>query len=117
MMSLFPAALHSNNTSTTITPSGFGEWLMHVVDMFILLSIGQVVAWLVTIYGDNGGRHLFGDAIATTIGAFIGGYLSLRLISEYSKFSMIFSAFFIAILLLTTLRFRKPIIKYFRKSR
>ncbi len=115
MMSLFPAALHSNNTSTTITPSGFGEWLMNVVDMFILLSIGQVVAWLVTIYVSNGGRRLFGDVIVTTIGAFIGGYLSLRLLSEFSKFSMIFSAFFVSFLLLITLRFRKPMIKYFKK--
>ena len=80
---------------------------MHVVDMFILLSIGQVVAWLVTLYGDNGGRRLFGDAIVTTIGTFIGGYLSLRLISEYSKFSMIFAAFFGAGLLLYLVRYRK----------
>lgn len=80
---------------------------MHVVDMFIVVSIGQVVAWLVTIYGKNAGRRLFGDAIVTTIGAFIGGYLSLRLISEYSKFSMIFAAFFGAVLLLYLARYRK----------
>ena len=80
---------------------------MHVVDMFILISIGQVVAWLVTLYSAQAGRRLFGDAIVTTVGAFTGGYLSLRLISEFSKFSMIFSAFIVAGLLLYLARYRK----------
>ena len=80
---------------------------MHVVDMFIMISIGQVVAWPVSIYGKGQGRRLFGDAIVTTIGAFIGGYLSLTLVSEYSKFSMIFVAFLGAGLLLYLVRYRK----------
>ncbi len=80
---------------------------MHVVDMFILISIGQVVAWLVTLYSAGQGRRLFGDAIVTTVGAFTGGYLSLRLISEFSKFSMIFSGFIVAGLLLYLARYRK----------
>ena len=88
---------------------------MHPVDMFILISIGQVVGWLAALYVEKDLRRCFVHFIVTTIGAFIGGYLSLRLISEYSKFSMILSAFFVAILLLATLRFRRPIINYFRK--
>ena len=80
---------------------------MHVVDIFILISIGQVVGWVATMYMENDHRRLGGHLIVTTIGAFIGGYLSLWLISEYSKFSMIFSAFVVAFLLLITLRFRK----------
>lgn len=80
---------------------------MHTVDIFIMISIGQVVAWLVAIYGRSQGRRLFGDAIVTTIGAFTGGYLSLWLISEYSKFSMIGVAFLTATLLLYLARYRK----------
>lgn len=80
---------------------------MHLVDILIMISIGQVVAWPVSIYGKGQGRRLFGDAIVTTIGAFTGGYLSLRLISEYSKFSMIVVAFLGAGLLLYLARYRK----------
>jgi uncharacterized membrane protein YeaQ/YmgE (transglycosylase-associated protein family) len=80
---------------------------MHVVDMFILLSIGQVVGWLATMYAENDHRRLAGHLIVTTTGAFIGGYLSLRFISEYSKYGMIFSAFIVAGLLLYLVRYRK----------
>jgi uncharacterized membrane protein YeaQ/YmgE (transglycosylase-associated protein family) len=75
--------------------------------MFIMISIGQVVGWVATMYGETDHRRLGGHLIVATIGAFIGGYLSLWLISEYSKFSMIFSAFFVAFLLLITLRFSR----------
>ena len=80
---------------------------MHVVDMFIMISIGQVVGWLVTMYAENDDRRLGVHLIVTTIGAFIGGYLSLRFISEFSKYSMIFTAFFGAGLLLYLVRYRK----------
>lgn len=80
---------------------------MHVVDMFIMISIGQVVGWVATMYAETDHRRLGVHLIVTTIGAFTGGYLSLRLISEYSKFGMIFSAFFGAGLLLYLVRFRK----------
>ena len=80
---------------------------MHAVDMFILISIGQVVGWLAAIYIDGDFRPLLGYIAITTAGAFTGGYLSLNFISEFSKFSMIFSAFFVAGLLLYTVRFRK----------
>lgn len=80
---------------------------MHVIDMFILFSIGHVVAWPVAIYVDNNLLRAIGHLVFTTIGAFIGGYLSLRFISESDKFSMIFTAFFGAGLLLYFLRFRK----------
>ncbi len=80
---------------------------MHIVDMFILLSIGQVVGWLATIYAESDHRRLGVHLIVTTAGAFLGGYLSLTFISEFSKYGMIFSAFFMAGLLLYLLRFRK----------
>jgi uncharacterized membrane protein YeaQ/YmgE (transglycosylase-associated protein family) len=74
--------------------------------MFILLAIGQVVAWLVTLYVDNNVLRLFGHMFVTTIGAFLAGYLSLRFYSEADKFSMIFAAFLGAGLLLYLVRFR-----------
>jgi len=80
---------------------------MHVVDMFILISIGQVVGWVATVYAEKDHRRLGVHLIVTTIGAFIGGYLSLNFISETSKYSMIFGAFFVAALLLYLVRFRK----------
>ncbi len=78
---------------------------MHPVDFFILISIGQVVGWTATIYFESDHRRLAGHLVVTTAGAFAGGYLSLWLISEFSKFSMIFVAFFFSIALLTALRF------------
>jgi undecaprenyl pyrophosphate phosphatase UppP len=59
------------------------------------------------MYAENDHRRLGVHLIVTTIDAFIGGYLSLRFISEFSKFSMIFSAFFVAGLLLYLVRYRK----------
>lgn len=41
-----------------------------------------------------------------TTGAFVGGYLSLSLISEFSKLTMIVTAFFAAGLLLYLVRYR-----------
>lgn len=80
---------------------------MQVLDMFILVSIGQVVGWLATIYAEKDHRRLGVHLIVTTAGAFIGGYLPLYFISETAKYSMIFSAFFVATLMLYVLRFRK----------
>ncbi len=80
---------------------------MHVVDMFIMISIGQVVGWLATMYAEKDHRRLGVHLIVTTIGAFIGGYLSLSFISESSKYSMIFCAFLVAGLSLYLVRYRK----------
>ena len=80
---------------------------MHVVDQFILFSIGQVVAWLVILYVDKSGRRLLGHAIFATLGSFLGGYLSLRLNAEADKYGMIFAGFFGAGLLLYLVRYRK----------
>lgn len=79
---------------------------MHVVDMFIMISIGQVVGWLATIYTESDERRLAGHLLATTAGAFIGGYLSLWLVSEFSKAGMIFGAFLGAGSLLYFVRYR-----------
>ncbi len=79
---------------------------MHVVDQFIVISIGQVVAWLVILYVDNSGRRLLGHAFVTTIGAFTGGFLSLWIWSEADKFALIISAFLGAGILLYVVRYR-----------
>ena len=79
---------------------------MHVVDQFIVISIGQVVAWLVILYLDNSGRRLLGHAFVTTIGAFTGGFLSLWIWSEADKSALIISAFLGAGILLYVVRYR-----------
>jgi len=80
---------------------------MHVVDMFIMISIGQAVGWLATIYTESDERRLAGHLLATTAGAFLGGYLSLWLVSEFSKAGLIFCAFLGAGTLLYFVRYRK----------
>ena len=39
---------------------------MHVVDQFILSSMGQVVAWPTILYVDNSGRRSLGHAFVAT---------------------------------------------------
>jgi len=80
---------------------------MHLLDMFILVSIGQVVAWTVTMYENDNDLRLIGHIAATTVGALVGGYLSLHLYSQSNKFSMIFVGFIGAGLLLYLVRFRR----------
>lgn len=80
---------------------------MHVVDMFIFISIGQVVAWLVAMYMTGQTVRLIGNAFTTTFGAILGGYISLTFIDEWSRFNMIFAAFFGAVLALYLVRLRK----------
>lgn len=80
---------------------------MHVVDMFIFISIGQMVAWLVAMYMKGQQIRLIGNALTTTCGAFLGGYLSLTFVDEFSRAKMIFAAFVGAVLILYLLRLKK----------
>lgn len=79
---------------------------MHVVDQFLLLSIGQVVAWLAVLYVDDSARRLLGHAAVATVGAFMGGYLSLWSISPTNRLAMIIAALLCAALLLYVVRYR-----------
>jgi NitT/TauT family transport system substrate-binding protein len=97
-----------SNYLRSAKPEAVAIRVMHVVDMFILFSIGQVVAWLVLLYVDSNGLRLFGHMFVTTLGAFLAGYLSLRFYSEADKFSMIFAAFLGAGILWYLVRFRVP---------
>jgi len=101
----FRSIIHSNHLRSA-KPEVVAIKVMHVVDMFILLAIGQVIAWLVIMYMDNNVLRLFGHMFVTTLGAFLAGYLSLRFYSEADKFSMIFAGFLGAGLLLYIVRFR-----------
>lgn len=101
----FRSIIFSNHLRSA-KPEAVAIKVMHVVDMFILLSIGQVIAWLVLLYLDDNALRLFGHMFVTTLGAFLAGYLSLRFYSEADKFSMIFAALLGAGLLLYLVRFR-----------
>ena len=74
--------------------------------MMIMISIGNVVGWLAAIYVKNALPGLIGHVVISMIGAFIGGYLSLRFFGESAKFSMLINAFLGAVLLLYVVRFR-----------
>lgn len=89
---------------------------MHVLDIFLVVSIGQVIGWVVTIYAETNHLRLAGNLIVATTGSFVGGYLSTSLLSESSKFSMIFSAFFVAGILLYVVRYRNRFLKMYSEA-
>jgi uncharacterized membrane protein YeaQ/YmgE (transglycosylase-associated protein family) len=74
--------------------------------MMIILSIGNVVGWLAAMYVKNALPGLMGHIVISTIGAFIAGYLSLRIFPQFDILGMIISAFLGAVLLLIAVRFR-----------
>ncbi len=79
---------------------------MDPYSMMIMFSIGNVVGWLTGMYVKNALPGLIGHVVISTIGAFIGGYLSLGIFTESDKISMIVSGFIGAVILLYVLRFR-----------
>ena len=79
---------------------------MDPYSMMIIISIGNVVGWLAGIYVKNALPGLIGHVVISTIGAFVGGYLSLRVFPGFGKYGMIISAFIGAALLLFVVRFR-----------
>ena len=79
---------------------------MDPYSMMIIISIGNVVGWLAGLYVRNALPGLIGHVVISTIGAFIGGYLSLRIFPEFDKLGMIVSALIGAALLLYVVRFK-----------
>lgn len=73
----------------------------------IFISIGNAVAWLAAIYVKNADRDLLGNVVVGTVGAFIAGYLSLRLFPAFDTFGMIAGACIGAVLLILAVRQRK----------
>ncbi len=80
---------------------------MHPIDIILLFSIANVVAWPVSLYVENDLIRIVGHMLASMLGAFVVGFLALKLFPESSKFVMIFGGFIGAGLFLYLLRFRK----------
>ena len=80
---------------------------MHMVNVAIILSIGNCVAWIAALYVKDAERGLIGHVIVSTIGAFIAGYLALTFASQYGVPGMMIAAFIGSPLLLYFVRFRK----------
>ena len=79
---------------------------MDPYSMMIVISIGTVVGWLAAMYVKHALPGLIGHVVVSTVGAFVAGYASLRILPEFGKFGMIVGAFIGAALLLYVVRFR-----------
>ncbi|MEM7224904.1 MAG: GlsB/YeaQ/YmgE family stress response membrane protein [Pseudomonadota bacterium] len=77
---------------------------MDPVSQIIVLCIGNVVAWLAAIYGKDALRGLIGNVVISALGAFVGRYLSLRLLPILDRPGMIVAAFVGAIVVLSLAR-------------
>ena len=80
---------------------------MHWVNVAIILCIGNFISWMVAMYVKDAVSGLIGHVIFSTLGAFIGGYLSLLIFPQYGTAAMIPAAFVGSGLLLYLVRFRK----------
>ena len=80
---------------------------MNWVYVAIILSIGNFIAWMVAIYAKDAAKGLIGHVICSTLGAFIGGYISLYFFPKHGAAVMIPLAFIGGGLLLYLMRFRK----------
>ncbi|NQU57743.1 MAG: GlsB/YeaQ/YmgE family stress response membrane protein [Rhodospirillales bacterium] len=80
---------------------------MHWVNVAIILCVGNFVAWMAAMYVSNAVSGLLGHLVVSTIGAFIGGYLTLEIIPKYGTAGMIPGALVGSILLLYFVRFKK----------
>ena len=66
---------------------------MDPFSIVIILSIGNVVAWLAALYVKDAARGLIGHVVVATTGAFIAGYLALWLFPNLYAFGMMTGAF------------------------
>ncbi len=80
---------------------------MHWINVAIILSVGNFVAWMVALYVKDAVRGLIGHVIFSTLGAFIGGYLSLLIYPRYGVVAMLPAALVGSLLVLYLVRFRK----------
>ena len=58
---------------------------MDPISQMIMISIGNVVAWLAAIYVKDALPGLIGNLVISTTGAFVAGYLCLRFLPELDK--------------------------------
>jgi uncharacterized membrane protein YeaQ/YmgE (transglycosylase-associated protein family) len=66
---------------------------MDPISLMIVISIGNVVAWLAAIYTKNGTRALLRNVITCSAGAIIVSYLASFLIPDFQAAWLILSAF------------------------
>tara|TARA_R110002124_G_scaffold226949_2_gene392136 strand:- start:20026 stop:20277 length:252 start_codon:yes stop_codon:yes gene_type:complete len=81
---------------------------MDPISLMIVISIGNVVAWLAAIYTKNGTRALLRNVIACSAGAIIASYLASLLIPDFQAVWLILSAFAGAVGVLFILRRHSP---------
>jgi uncharacterized membrane protein YeaQ/YmgE (transglycosylase-associated protein family) len=79
---------------------------MDPVSMMLVLSIGSIVGWLAAMYVKDALPGLIGHVVIATIGAFIAGYLALRLFPGLYFFGLVVGAFIGAAGLLYLVRFK-----------
>lgn len=79
---------------------------MDPFSVIIVLSIGNIVAWLAALYVKDAARGLIGHVVVATTGAFIAGYLALWLFPDLYAFGMMTGAFMGAVFMLYFVRFR-----------
>ncbi len=80
---------------------------MHWVNVAIILCVGNFVAWMVAMYVADAVSGLLGHLLISTVGAFIGGYLTLEIVPKYGAAGMIPGALVGSVLLLYFVRFKK----------
>tara|TARA_R110000772_G_scaffold232195_1_gene343446 strand:+ start:36840 stop:37091 length:252 start_codon:yes stop_codon:yes gene_type:complete len=66
---------------------------MDPISLMIVISIGNVVAWLAAIYTKNGTPALLRNVITCSAGAIIVSYLASYLIPDFQAIWLLLSAF------------------------
>lgn len=79
---------------------------MDPFSVIIVLSIGNIVAWLAAMYVKDAARGLIGHVVVATTGAFIAGYLALWLFPDRHALGMMTGAFMGAVFMLYIVRLR-----------
>ncbi len=79
---------------------------MDPIRVIIILTIGNIVAWLAALYVKDAARGLIGHVVVATTGAFIAGYLTLWLFPNLYTFGMMTGAFVGAVFMLYFVRLR-----------
>ncbi|PIW27393.1 MAG: hypothetical protein COW30_10480 [Rhodospirillales bacterium CG15_BIG_FIL_POST_REV_8_21_14_020_66_15] len=66
---------------------------MDALSLMVVISIGNVVAWVVAIYTRNGVHALLKNVVLCSTGAIAASWLAAALIPEFQAVGMILSAF------------------------
>ena len=73
----------------------------------IILSVGNFVAWMVAIYVPSSVRGLLGHVLASTLGAFVGGYAALATVPHHGVVGLLPASLVGSVVVLYLIRFRK----------